>query len=172
MPITPDTKDWTWVLTRPCPQCGFAAAQLAVEDVGPLVRRTAEAWAQVLQRPDAAVRPDDSTWSPLEYGAHVRDVHRVMGERLALILGAQDPVFASWDQDAAAVRDRYARMDPATVAHELAAAAERTAAAFDAVTPDQHDRTGRRSDGAVFSVAGLARYCAHETVHHLWDVSD
>jgi len=23
MTITPDTKDWTWVLARPCPECGF-----------------------------------------------------------------------------------------------------------------------------------------------------
>ena len=23
MPITPDTKDWTWVMERPCPDCGF-----------------------------------------------------------------------------------------------------------------------------------------------------
>ena len=25
MSITPDTKDWTWVLERPCPECGFEA---------------------------------------------------------------------------------------------------------------------------------------------------
>ena len=23
-PVPPDTKDWTWVLERPCPDCGFA----------------------------------------------------------------------------------------------------------------------------------------------------
>jgi len=23
MPIMPDTKDWTWVLRRACPECGF-----------------------------------------------------------------------------------------------------------------------------------------------------
>ena len=26
--MTPDTKDWTWVLQRPCPECGFVAAEL------------------------------------------------------------------------------------------------------------------------------------------------
>ena len=26
MPIVPDDKDWTWVLERPCPECGFDAA--------------------------------------------------------------------------------------------------------------------------------------------------
>ena len=24
-PIVPDTKDWTWVLDRPCEECGFDA---------------------------------------------------------------------------------------------------------------------------------------------------
>ena len=24
--IEPDTKDWTWVLDRPCPECGFEAS--------------------------------------------------------------------------------------------------------------------------------------------------
>jgi hypothetical protein len=24
--ITPDTKDWTWVLERACPECGFDPA--------------------------------------------------------------------------------------------------------------------------------------------------
>ena len=28
-PITPDTKDWTWVLERPCPECGFDPATVA-----------------------------------------------------------------------------------------------------------------------------------------------
>jgi hypothetical protein len=23
MPITPDTKDWTWVVEERCPECGF-----------------------------------------------------------------------------------------------------------------------------------------------------
>ncbi|HEY5013683.1 MAG TPA: DinB family protein, partial [Acidimicrobiia bacterium] len=32
--ITPDTKDWTWVLERPCPECGFDASAFAREQVG------------------------------------------------------------------------------------------------------------------------------------------
>ena len=33
MSITPDTKDWTWVLERPCPECGFEAAAHDVSDL-------------------------------------------------------------------------------------------------------------------------------------------
>ena len=32
-PITPDTKDWTWVLDRPCPECGYDASTVAVADL-------------------------------------------------------------------------------------------------------------------------------------------
>ena len=31
--IVPDDKDWTWVLETPCPECGFVATTVAVEDV-------------------------------------------------------------------------------------------------------------------------------------------
>ena len=33
MPIEPDTKDWTWVLERPCPECGFDASSVSFDDV-------------------------------------------------------------------------------------------------------------------------------------------
>lgn len=29
MAIVPDTKDWTWVLERACPECGFDASSFA-----------------------------------------------------------------------------------------------------------------------------------------------
>lgn len=103
MPITPDTKDWTWVLERPCAECGFSAAGLDYDDIPALVRQNAAAWGPVLARGDVAARPDDATWSALEYAAHVRDVFRIFRTRLSLMLSTDDPAFANWDQDATAV---------------------------------------------------------------------
>ncbi|CAN5261382.1 hypothetical protein BH09ACT5_BH09ACT5_14520 [soil metagenome] len=77
MPITPDTKNWTWVLEKPCPECGFDATTFGAPDVAALLRENARAWPAVLRRADVRVRPDDATWSPLEYAAHVRDVFRI-----------------------------------------------------------------------------------------------
>jgi hypothetical protein len=172
MPIEPDTKDWTWVLDRPCPECGFDAAAVAPEDVGALLRDNAEGWRAVLSRPVAALttRPADDRWSDLEYACHVRDVHRLYDERLVLMLTEDDPDFANWDQDATAVEDRYNEQDPATVATELAAAAATLADRFDGVAGDAWQRTGNRSDGARFTVDGFARYLAHDPIHHLVDV--
>jgi hypothetical protein len=39
------------------------------------------------------------------------------------------------------------------------------------VTGDQWERTGRRSDGARFTVETFARYFIHDPVHHLYDVT-
>lgn len=171
MTIAPDTKDWTWVLERPCPQCGFDASSFPATQVPARVRSDLPRWADRLAQADARTRPDESTWSPLEYGAHVRDVFRLFRTRLALMLTEDDPLFAGWDQDATAIEDRYDRQDPLVVAAELAAAGEAIAADFERVTGPQWDRPGRRSDGAHFTVDTFARYFIHDPVHHLWDVT-
>ena len=170
MPITPDTKNWTWVLERPCADCGFDSSTVTFREVPGLVRANAAAWPAELTRADAARRPDDSTWSTLEYGAHVRDVFRIFQTRLRLMLDEDAPTFANWDQDDTATAERYAEQDPAVVATELLEAAEVVAAAFDAVDDDQLDRTGLRSDGSGFTVESLARYFVHDPIHHLHDV--
>ncbi|MCY7394983.1 MAG: hypothetical protein LH468_02330 [Nocardioides sp.] len=76
MRIAPDTKDWTWVLRRACPECGHDAAAVPRERLGWEIRANAELWAPLLTEPAATVRPDSSTWSTAEYACHVRDVHR------------------------------------------------------------------------------------------------
>jgi hypothetical protein len=170
MPIVPDTKNWTWVLDEPCRECGYDAAEVALRDVPDLVRANAAVWPDELRRADVRERPDDATWSPLEYGAHVRDVFRVFDGRLALMLAEDAPAFANWDQDATALADDYAGQDPSVVADELLAAAETVARSFEGVRADQVQRTGLRSDGAAFTVETLARYFVHDPLHHLHDV--
>lgn len=170
MPITPDTKDWTWVITSPCPDCGFDGPAVARADVPSLLRDNARAFVAVLAGPDAAVRPAPGIWSPLEYACHVRDVHRIFEGRLRLMLEQDDPGFVNWDQDATAVEAAYGEQDPAVVADELAAAAEQVAVTYADVVGAEWDRTGRRSNGSVFTVDTLARYHLHDVVHHRWDV--
>jgi hypothetical protein len=171
-PVEPDTKDWTWVLHRPCPQCGVDAGSLAAAQVPDLLRDNARAWLEVLSRDAVAARRDAGTWSPLEYACHVRDVHLLFDQRLALMLDQDDPAFADWDQDAAAVQGRYADQVPREVGAQLQEAAERVADRYAGVPVDQLSRTGRRSNGAVFTVTTLGQYHAHDVLHHLWDVQD
>jgi hypothetical protein len=168
--VPPDTKDWTWVLERPCPQCGVDAGSLEPGELPRLLRDNAQGWLEVLATDGVASRRDATTWSPLEYACHVRDVHRVFDERLALMLERSDPAFADWDQNHAALDGHYADAVPRKVGDELAATAERVAARYAQVGGDRWSRTGRRSDGWVFTVASLGRYHAHDVLHHLWDV--
>jgi 2-polyprenyl-3-methyl-5-hydroxy-6-metoxy-1,4-benzoquinol methylase len=171
--IEPDTKDWTWVLDEPCPECGYAAAAVARDDLGRLVRDDAVGWSAVLAQPGAAERPDEHTWSPLEYGCHVREVHRIFGERLGLMLDHDEPTFANWDQDVTAVEDRYDLQDPATVAGELVAAAGAVADRYDALLGAPEEtwaRRGLRDNGSEFTVDSLARYHLHDVLHHSHDV--
>ena len=168
--IEPDTKDWTWVLERPCPDCGFVAAEVDLAGLADRLRVNADRWHDVLRRPDVAARPGPAVWSPLEYGCHVRDVHRTMAGRVRLLLDEDAPTFANWDQDATAVADRYAEQDPVRVADELAAAAATVVAVYDGVAGSAWDRPGIRSNGSRFTVASLGRYHLHDVVHHLHDV--
>ncbi|MFE0458387.1 DinB family protein [Kitasatospora sp. NPDC058965] len=169
----PDTKDWTWVLERACPDCGLDTPAVAPTTVPDLVRANAAAWVALLagDREVLAGRPDPTTWSALEYACHVRDVFRLFAHRLDLMLSQDGPLFPNWDQDETALAERYHEQDPAVVGCELAAAAELIAAAFEQVADDQWQRTGDRSDGARFTVATFAQYFIHDPVHHLFDVT-
>ncbi len=171
MPITPDTKDWTWVLESRCGECGFDPAATSFEQIPNIVRQNLAAWQPVLARPEVRSRPDEQTWSPLEYGAHVRDVFRIFRTRLHLMLDEDNPLFENWDQDKTAVEDRYGEQDPGTVAAELASAGEAIANDFAQVPQNALERRGRRSNGSVFTVATLGLYFVHDPVHHLHDVS-
>lgn len=170
-PIEPDTKNWTWVLERPCPDCGFDAASIEVSDVGATTRSMAESWRRCLAGVDVTVRTQPDRWSVLEYACHVRDVFRLFDQRLELMLTVDDPMFENWDQDATAIADDYASQVPAEVAAQLVEAAHRVADRFDSVQPHQYARTGVRSDGAVFTVESFAKYFLHDPLHHLWDVA-
>ncbi|RYJ01961.1 MAG: DinB family protein [Actinomycetales bacterium] len=171
MSIEPDTKDWTWVLDEPCPECGLAAGEVDPHAVAGLVRESLPRWSAVLSRPDVAERPDPATWSPLEYACHVRDVFTLFDERLQRILSDDEARFENWDQDVTAVEQRYGEQDPAVVSDELEAAGERLAQAFASVPDDARGRTGLRSDGSTFTVGTFAQYFWHDIAHHLHDVS-
>ncbi len=140
MPIVPDDKDWTWVLERRCPECGFEATAVPPESIGSLVRANASEWVALLGRPGCELRrrPTEDRWSPLEYACHVRDVFALYDVRLRLMLEEDDPLYANWDQDATAVEQRYGEQDPVLVADQLRAAAQLV------VGPAEDGNPGRR----------------------------
>ena len=170
MSIIPDDKDWTWVLVRPCLDCGFDASHWDVEKTPQLVAQFTDAWLKILLRPDVTVRPSPQRWSPLEYACHVRDVFRLFSFRLQSMVAEDGAHFENWDQDQTAIDDRYDLQDPTVVAHELAIAGEDLAAQFARVSGPLWTHKGIRSNGSEFTIATFAIYFAHDPFHHLWDV--
>lgn len=170
MTIEPDAKNWTWVLERECEDCGFDIRSFPPTDIGQLIREAAEPWPQILAHPFVRVRPDEATWSALEYGCHVRDVYRLGMYRVNRMLSEDDPRFDNWDQDDTAITERYDLQDPIVVADELAEAAAAFAGLYDHVGPHQWSRSGLRSDGFSFTVESFGRYFLHDPAHHIVDV--
>jgi hypothetical protein len=170
MPITPDDKNWTWVLERECPECGFDAGSFDPLTMPQAVRANAQEWRRALENSQVRDRPSPEVWSALEYGCHVRDVFVLFNERLRMMLEHDDPTYQNWDQDATAVSERYDEQDPADVAPALMHAADALAQRFESVAGEQWSRTGTRSDGAKFTVETFAKYLMHDPVHHLHDV--
>lgn len=170
MDIEPDTKDWTWVLDAPCPDCGLSAADVPASEVAHRVQADLPRWPVVLDRADARERPEPGTWSPTEYACHVRDVYVLFGQRIELMLSEDGPRFGNWNQDETAIEDDYASQDPVVVARQLVAGGEQMVRTLESVPADGWGRTGFRSDGSEFTVETLTQYFLHDVVHHLHDV--
>lgn len=170
MPITPDTKNWTWVLDELCPECGFDAEAVELAAMGALVRVNVAEWPALLADARVRERPSHDQWSALEYACHVRDVFTLFDQRLRRMLAEDGPQFENWDQDVTAVEQRYDQQDPDVVGVELMAAGDACAARWDTVGDADWSRTGDRSDGSSFTVDTFARYFLHDPVHHLADV--
>jgi len=172
-PLTPepDSKDWTWVIREPCPDCGYDPGAVRHENVPALTRRYAGVVRAAVGRTDACARPRPTTWAPLEYACHVRDVCELFAHRLHRMLTEDDPLFDDWDQDATALEKRYWEQDPVQLVTELDRRSETAAAAFAGVGADQWQRPGRRSNGSLFTVDTFARYFLHDLAHHAWDVT-
>lgn len=167
--IEPEDKDWTYVITDGCAECGFVPGDPAA--TGAALRATLPAWREALGRSNASVRPSPQVWSAVEYGCHVRDTCELFRQRLTLMLTQDDPLFANWDQDATAIEKDYFHADQHQVLAELEREADAIAAAFDAVAEDQWSRPGRRSNGSMFTVDTFAVYFLHDVAHHVVDVT-
>lgn len=168
----PDTKDWTWVLQEPCSDCGFDARAADRDRIAALTGAVTSLWCETFAAVEVpARRPAPRVWSPLEYACHVRDVVELASYRVTLMLDEDDPAYPNWDQDATAIEKDYAGEDPQAVLAQLSAAGDGFAAVIAAVPSDAWQRTGRRGDGADFTVESFVRYLLHDAVHHLTDIT-
>ena len=166
--IEPDTKDWTVVVSEGCAECGYELP--APGEIAPRILDTIAFWPAAMAQSGVRERPAPSTWSPLEYACHVRDLLGVFAARVELMLTEDLPTFENWDSDAAALTERYWQQDPSRVGAELADAARGNAEVWTRVAEEDWSRPGLRSNGSRFTIDSLGRYFLHDLRHHLHDV--
>lgn len=174
MSIERESKSWTWVNDRACPECGFDASSTAPTAVATILRGVAGDWAELLGGDDHGrlrQRPAPDVWSPIEYGCHVRDVLELLAHRFERTLNEDGPVFADWHPNDRAEAGRYSdERDPGRVAAEIAERCDRVVALVEGMTDLGWERRGVRADGLEFTNAWLSTYLAHDVVHHVHDV--
>jgi hypothetical protein len=172
-------EGWQWARaqTEPCPQCGENAAAIDREELGPALLSAADAWRDFLADADETYLrtiPAPGVFSPIQYGAHVRDIQGVYGDRIILILQQENPVFPQFNPDERAW-SAFNEIEAVALAEQIREQAQRLADILAELKPEDWSRTMVRdggSDGVYrFTVAGLARYAVHESRHHLRDAN-
>ena len=71
-----------------CPECGFTYGEASRQELGAMLRVSAEAFAPRLVADLATVcrRSTPEEWSPLEYPCHTRDVMLMQRDRVCVAL--------------------------------------------------------------------------------------
>ena len=121
--------------------------------------------------PDAIYRrrPQASTWSALEYTAHVADRLDHLGPAILRVVRENTPAIEGFDNDERAVSKAYNDLDRIEVLGWLDLACDELASVIADVRPDDWARTGLVA-GVERDALTLARDGVHEGAHHLRDV--
>lgn len=130
--------------------------------------------ARILTDGDADLRSRRAvgTWSPLEYGCHVRDVLFAQRERVLLARWFEVPSLYPIGRDERVEFEGYAEQDPSDVSRQLRDGAALFANVLDRLPPAAWDRR------VVYnypvprerSLRWVAAHTLHEIRHHLMDV--
>ena len=122
-------------------------------------------------RPDAVFRrrPNSSTWSALEYTAHVADRLDHLGPAIHRITFENQPAVPLFDNEKRAAEKGYNDLDRTEVLGWLDFACAELASVLEGVNSDDWTRTGLLATGERDALT-LARDGVHEGSHHLRDV--
>jgi hypothetical protein len=104
----------------------------------------------------------------------VRDIQRVYGDRILLMLEERNPVFPQFNPDEDAWKS-FNELEVEVLSDQIREQAQRLADILAGLGPEDWSRTMVRDGGTdgvySFTVAGLASYAVHESRHHLLDAT-
>lgn len=157
-----------------CEECGFeydlseapTAGSAIIEGIGELAVVLSDSAA------DLRTRRHPQTWSPVEYGCHLRDVLLVQRERVLAARRTNRPSFDPMGRDERVEHDGYAEQDPGDVVRQLIDAAHLFANVLSRLRPEEWERSVMYNYPKLFerSLQWVAVHTVHEVRHHLLDV--
>lgn len=155
-----------------CESCDYSYPETTIEAAADLIAAMPQRYADEIAATtlaDLRTRPDEQTWSVLEYLCHVRDVYSSGMIRLFRIRSEERPAFEPMLADLRAVRFRYNELDPHPVLREL----ELHVGGFldEVAHVDDWDRVATRLPTEERTAAWLVRHLAHEGLHHRHDIA-
>lgn len=157
-----------------CAECGFAYDLARAPDAGRAIVEGVAPLAVVLRDTpaDVRLRPRPETWSPLEYGCHVRDVLLVQRERVLAARRTDRQSFDPMGRDERVEHDGYADQDPGAVARQLTDAAALFANVLGRLGAGDWERvvTYNYPQRLERSLRWVALHTLHEVRHHVADV--
>lgn len=158
-----------------CDECGFEYELDSAGSAGDLIVAGVAALAATLNRADVDLRNrrQPQTWSPLEYGCHVRDMLLVQRERVLLARRQERPSLQPMGRDERVEHDGYAEQEVTAVTRQLTDAALLFANVLQRLSEPDWDRTVLYNYPhlAERSLRWVAVHTLHEVRHHTMDVN-
>ena len=160
-----------------CPECGLDYDTISPQDAVVAARSFPRRYRGLLATPGSADgpdavfrrRPDPTTWSALEYTAHVADRLDHLGPAIRHITFEEHPSLPVFDNIERATSQRYNELERTEVLGWLELTCVDLATILEGVPADDWTRTGSLA-GVDRNAITLARDAVHEGSHHLRDV--
>lgn len=157
-----------------CAECGFEYDLGEAQSAGAAIVAGVSQFVAILSDTptDLRRRTQPDTWSPLEYGCHLRDVLLVQRERVLTTRRTDLPTFEPMGRDERVEHDGYWQQDPDAVARQMADAATLLANVLDRLDGDDWERRVVYGYPVRLerSLRWVAVHTVHEVRHHLLDV--
>jgi hypothetical protein len=172
-------EGWQWprVASEACPQCGLHPRAREPDEWPAQLRELAHEWREFLTTADddyLRTNPAPGTFSPIQYGAHVRDIFKTYIERIELAMVYDSPTVPQFNPPDE-VWMGYNQLGAEALADDLETQARQLATRFGDLEPADRSRIVTRDGGRDgvfrFSLADLVCYAVHEAHHHLLDAN-